>query len=195
MNRNVERDSIETGGGVASGATSGSKNRSRTGRWLRLLRLQKADGGATPDTDLRPAPPDRLPADSPSLERALADDAVAFLERSSPVRFQIIVMGQPKLLKLELREQLHQIAREALGNAFLHARAAGIEVEISYSLRGLRVLVRDDGCGMDSKTVAARQRFGLRRMCERAMSIGAKVRIWSRPGSGTEVEIRAQALC
>jgi signal transduction histidine kinase len=55
----------------------------------------------------------------------------------------------------------------------------------------LRLAVRDNGCGLDPQIVRSERAShrGLMRMRERAGSIGAKLRIWSRPGAGTEVEI------
>jgi signal transduction histidine kinase len=107
------------------------------------------------------------------------------------VRFRVIVTGQPKLLKPAIQEQIYLIGREALINALRHSEASSIEAEVEYFPRQLRVLVRDNGCGMDSKLVtgARHAHRGLVGMCERAAGIGAKFRIWSRLGAGTEVEI------
>jgi len=47
-----------------------------------------------------------------------------------------------------LRDEIYRIAGEALRNAFHHAKARRIEVEIRYATRQLRVRVRDDGIGL-----------------------------------------------
>ena len=52
-----------------------------------------------------------------------------------------------------LRDEIYRIAGEAVRNAFRHARARRIEVEIRYEPQQLRVRVRDDGIGMDSSSV------------------------------------------
>jgi signal transduction histidine kinase len=84
------------------------------------------------------------------------------------------------------------IAREALVNAFRHARAKSVELDIRYSRKMLRLRVRDDGVGMDSKVQIEGGRpghYGLPGMRERARSIGGKFESWSEIHQGTEVEV------
>jgi signal transduction histidine kinase len=94
-------------------------------------------------------------------------------------------------LKPEIQEQINLIGREALVNALLHSEATCIEAEVEYLPRRLRVVVRDNGRGVDPQVTGAPSdaHWGLVGMRDRAESIGAKLTIWSRPGAGTEVEI------
>ena len=81
-------------------------------------------------------------------------------------------------------------------NAFRHADAEQIEVEIRYDERQLRLRVRDDGKGIDLQLLGDNGReghFGLRGMRERAKLIGGKLTVWSELDSGTEVELRIPA--
>jgi signal transduction histidine kinase len=107
------------------------------------------------------------------------------------VEFRILVEGQPKGLAPAVQEQIYMIGREALLNALRHSGATVIEAEVEYSSRRLRVIVRDNGCGIDPKVVRTGRdlHWGLLGMRERAASLGAQLRIWSRRGAGTEVEI------
>ncbi len=132
----------------------------------------------------------RAPGFAPaSIEQELS----GFLEDFSPrrVRCEISVTGHPKELKPEVQEQINLIGREALVNALLHSEATCIEAEVEYSTRRLRVIVRDNGRGIDPQLARSRKdsHWGLLGMRERAESIGARLTIWSRPGGGTEVEI------
>ena len=56
----------------------------------------------------------------------------------------------------------------------------------------LRILVRDDGCGIDPQVLKSGRdgHWGLAGMRERAKRIGAKFRVLSRTQGGTEVELR-----
>jgi signal transduction histidine kinase len=110
------------------------------------------------------------------------------------VRLRIFITGQPKALKPAVQEQIYLIAREALINALRHSAASDIEAEVEYAPRRLRIMVRDNGCGMDSHVIRSGRpgQWGLLGMRERARGIGAQFRIWSRRGAGTEVEISIQ---
>jgi len=125
-----------------------------------------------------------------TLEQALSGLRAEFAPGNG-VRFRIFVKGQPKALKPAVQEQLFLIGREALFNAVRHSEATSIEAEVEYLPRRLSVIVRDNGCGIDPQVVRSgwAGHWGVLGMRERAGSIGAKLRIWSRPGAGTEVEI------
>jgi len=127
---------------------------------------------------------------SMSLEQALSGLREEFTP-CGEVRFRIFVKGQTKALNPIVQEQISLIGREALANSLRHSKATSIEAEVEYLPRRVRVVVRDNGCGIDPQTVQLGQKahWGLVGMRERAGSIGGQLRIWSRPGAGTEVEI------
>jgi signal transduction histidine kinase len=114
------------------------------------------------------------------------------IDIKEPVDFRVIVEGQPKSLHPAIRDDVYSIGREALVNSFRHSGASKIEVELRYSSSQLRVLVRDDGCGIDAKVLQSGRdgHWGLLGMRERAKEIGARVRVLSRAGAGTEVDLR-----
>jgi signal transduction histidine kinase len=126
---------------------------------------------------------------STSLEQAIS--SVADELTHSGAAFRIVVMGQPKTLKPAIQEQIYLIVREALVNALHHSEATNIEVDVEYRRRQLRVVVRDNGRGIDPQVLRSKgdSHWGLLGMHERARGIGAQLRIWSRRGAGTEVEI------
>jgi signal transduction histidine kinase len=131
---------------------------------------------------------------SPSSESFSLEEALyGFWEELAPgnVHFRILVEGQPIALKPHIQEQFFLIGREAVLNALRHSGTTEIEVAVEYSPRRLRFVVRDAGCGINSQVVASGRdlHWGLQGMRERAASVGAQLRIWSRPGAGTEVEV------
>jgi len=105
--------------------------------------------------------------------------------------FRVIVVGRPRPLQPVLCDEVYRIGREALINAFHHSRAKSIEVEVEYAAKHLRVLVRDDGCGIDPQTLRTGRdgHWGLTGMRERAERIGARFTVRSRVASGTEIEL------
>jgi signal transduction histidine kinase/streptogramin lyase len=107
--------------------------------------------------------------------------------------FRVAVEGEARNLHPILRDEIYKIAAEALRNAFRHAQALRIEVEIRYDNEQFRLRVRDDGKGIDPAVVSGEGReghFGLHGMRERATLIGGKLTVWSAVNEGSEVELR-----
>ena len=107
------------------------------------------------------------------------------------VNYHVIVDNTARPVRPMVRDDIYRIGREALVNAFVHAKARGIEVEIEYATKYLRLSIRDDGCGIDSEVLKAGREghWGLKGMQERSKRIGASLKLRSRIGAGTEVEL------
>ena len=126
------------------------------------------------------------------LPTALADFGEGMQEGVS-CDFKVAVNGTIRPLHPVVFEELFKIAKEALGNAFWHSEAHSIETELNYEGSELRIRIRDDGKGIDSTILRQGHRdghFGLAGMKERAKKVGAHLDVWSRPGAGTEIELR-----
>ena len=120
----------------------------------------------------------------------------AELEQPFGVKYVIAVNGNPRPLHPIVSEEIYYVGREALCNAFQHARAAKIEVELSYEAKQVRFCFRDDGVGIEPNILAKGRRpghWGLPGMRGRADHIGARLTIWSRERVGTEIELRVPA--
>ncbi|MDM0022320.1 sensor histidine kinase [Variovorax saccharolyticus] len=139
--------------------------------------------------DLRPSA-----SDVKTLEEALAIEGAQFAE-FQPAAFSIRVLGAVRELHPIVHEESLLIAREALGNAFQHARAVNIEAEVTYGVEALQICIRDDGQGIGSAVLASGRpgHFGLIGMRERANKLGAHLAVWSKQGAGTEVELGVPA--
>ena len=107
------------------------------------------------------------------------------------VAFRVVVEGAPLPLHATIRDDVYSIGREALVNAFRHSGGSNIEVELEYAASKMRVLVRDNGCGIDPRVLRAGRdgHWGLSGMRERAERIDAKLRVLSRAAAGTEIEL------
>ncbi len=106
------------------------------------------------------------------------------------ISYRVIAHNVRRPLRPAIRDEVYRIAREAIVNAFLHAQANTVEVEVEYA-GYLRIMVRDDGRGIDPHVLdAGRQgHWGLPGMRERSEGIGASLKLRSRIGAGTEVEL------
>jgi signal transduction histidine kinase len=133
----------------------------------------------------------RLPdAGITNLERTLSD----FVRELSPedgARVRIVMTGRAKELPSETQRQVSLIMQEALLNALRHSQATHIEVEIEYRRKTLRVVVRDNGIGAEPQLLQSGRQlhWGMAGIRERAKSISAQLRVWSKLGAGTEVEV------
>jgi signal transduction histidine kinase len=114
----------------------------------------------------------------------------------SSAGLSVEVEGTSRTLHPIVRDEIYRIAGEALRNAFRHAEANQIEVEVHYDERQLRLRIRDDGKGIDTKFLTSEGReghFGMHGMRERAKLISGKFTVWTAPGSGTEIELSVPA--
>jgi signal transduction histidine kinase len=126
--------------------------------------------------------------DLPAAFKQVAEETL----NGGEATFKTVVEGTERELHPVVLEESFSIGREALINAFTHSGCRQVEVEITYDARQFRLRVRDDGRGIDSRILEEGGRpdhWGMRGMRERAQKIGAQLKIWSRPETGTEVEL------
>jgi signal transduction histidine kinase len=123
---------------------------------------------------------------------ALGEDLAASCGKPNP-HYQVLVAGSPRVLEPAILDEVCRVAREAIRNAFRHARPRRIEAEVTFEQGQFSIRIRDDGIGIDAQVLARGSReghWGLLGMRERAASFGGKLEVWSERGAGTEVELR-----
>ena len=128
--------------------------------------------------------------------RTLGDELATDPTSHKPSIFSVEVEGEPRDLRPIVRDEIYKIAAEALRNAFRHAHAQRVEVDLRYDHEQFRLRVRDNGQGIAPNVLANEAlggHYGLRGMPERAALIGGKLAVWSDLGAGTEVELRLPA--
>jgi ligand-binding sensor domain-containing protein/signal transduction histidine kinase len=129
------------------------------------------------------------------LEPDELERAISFIPRDigadDKIEFKLTVEGTPRPLRPFVRDEVYWIAREALLNAFRHSGARLIEGVLEYSRNRFRMLVRDNGCGMDADVVRSGREghWGLTGMSERSERIAARLTVLSAPGAGTEIDL------
>jgi signal transduction histidine kinase len=156
---------------------------------------QAIEEGRNAIHDLRPESPAQLDI-AELLTTAGQEMARVQAVNGNIPSFRVIVEGKPQTLSPTLEDEIYRIGREVIRNAFHHAAAGRIEVEIRYDEDQLRLRIRDDGKGIDPKVLEASGRpghWGLPGIRERAQRIGSQLEFWSEAGAGTEVELRIPA--
>lgn len=181
-------------------------NQSLTGL---ILRLEAARAKAPPELDaelaeiralanrameelvalarqLRPTALDDL-----GLTAALASQAEE-LERQSGIATSFGAAGEFSDLADEVQLVLYRVAQEALANAARHAGAESIVVRLARENGRVELTVSDDGSGFAFDQAGGG--LGLEGMRERAMLVGGELRIESRLGLGTRVQLVIDAV-
>jgi signal transduction histidine kinase/streptogramin lyase len=123
---------------------------------------------------------------------ALGEELAIDPAQDGSAAFRVTVEGESRDLHPIVRDEIFRIAAEALRNAYRHAQARRIEVEIRYDNEQFRLRVRDDGKGIDPAILSRHEsegHYGLPGMRERAKLIGGKLAVWSEVDAGTEVEL------
>lgn len=124
------------------------------------------------------------PVDEP-LELALARAAGEVADRFG-VALELELASGVRLSPVRA-ESLVRIVSEAVANAARHSGSPLIAVSLEHVDGGVRLAVRDRGCGFD--TAAPSGGFGLISMRERAKAVGGRFAVESAPGRGTMVEV------
>ena len=124
------------------------------------------------------------PATTRELHEALAA-AGEELAAQWACGFAFSSSGAPRRLQPAILDEVYRIGHEALRNAFAHARAEQVTVELAYRRAGFVLTVSDDGSGIDPRWLTPLGRpdhWGLRGMRERAERIGARLDIHASHG-------------
>jgi signal transduction histidine kinase len=130
----------------------------------------------------------------PGLEElGLANALRIYVRDDVPEGIETAVQGELPRSENWLEAGLFAMAVEAIRNAVQHAEASHIRIDLRAS-RGRGIIsVTDDGIGFDP--AAARRRtqegMGLMGMTRRAVWLGGRVDVTSRPGAGTTIRISA----
>ena len=127
---------------------------------------------------------------------ALGNELRKGIDPQSKPQYRVVVEGKPRELTALVRDEAYRIAREAVSNAYQHAKAGYIETDLTFGEADLTIRVRDDGIGVDAQILAQGQRpghWGLPGMRERSERLGSQLNLWSEKNAGTEIELRIPA--
>ena len=140
--------------------------------------------------NLRAGSPGRLNL-AVELERVAAD-----LKQSTKTSFVMILENPIRVLDPIAHDEVFAIGREAIVNAFRHAYASEITIELRFDPGLFVLLCRDDGCGIASKMPEpekADRHFGLLGMRERAQKLSGELTVLPAQPHGTIVTLNVPA--
>jgi ligand-binding sensor domain-containing protein/signal transduction histidine kinase len=99
------------------------------------------------------------------------------------IDFRMAVEGERPALHPVVRDDVYRMGREILASAFGNPGARRIDMELEYTRKRLRILLRENGNTLGNR------RWDLAGMRERAERMGARLSVWRNATGGTEVEL------
>jgi PAS domain S-box-containing protein len=120
----------------------------------------------------------------------LTESLRSFTTKVSSLQRRVVARFPTPIPRLDDETEIavYRVAQEALGNALRHAEARNIDLVMHREEGRLVLEVRDDGRGFD-RTAPRTDSLGLASMEERALALGGRLEIASRPGQGTCVRL------
>lgn len=102
---------------------------------------------------------------------------------------EVAVPHKPRPLEPVAYEELLQVGREAIANAFRHSHGTEVRATLAYTDEGVLLTVVDDGIGLPDDAGRTDGHWGIRGMRERAQIAGALLTLKRRTEGGTEVKM------
>lgn len=119
------------------------------------------------------------------LEQALISYAREFQD-AHHIEVDLHLRGLDRRLPRDVELALYRITQESLTNVARHAEAASVSVVVEADERRVRLIVDDDGRGMEA---AGDPGLGLTSIRERAVLLGGTIEVESAPGQGTALYV------
>ena len=134
-------------------------------------------------TELRPAVLDSL-----GLCAAIEWQTRDFQKRSGII-CRADIPGDEPIIDREAATAIFRILQESLTNVLRHAGATRVDIRLRQEEDHLVFEVQDNGCGIAPEAISNQMSIGVTGMRERALLLGGRFTIQSRPGMGTVIEV------
>lgn len=130
-----------------------------------------------------------------TLQIELAKFAAA-LQDQSPASFSVSTDGSAQRLLQDIQDEVLYVGREAMCNAFRHAKATTVRVLIGFGETEFTLSIHDDGVGvkhLQEASATPHKSFGIAGMRERARNMGGGLSIESGTNNGTLIRLTLPA--
>jgi signal transduction histidine kinase len=124
---------------------------------------------------------------------AALDSHLAEFRKHHDVTVMFVHDGMDGRQLPETERAVYRIVQEAFSNIDRHAQARVARLTLSAEAGAIHVVIEDDGVGFDAARAeqpGRRHGLGLLGMRERASQLGGTVKIESRRGGGTRIEVK-----
>ena len=125
-----------------------------------------------------------------SLQDSIGQE-IRRINRSGFIKVSSDVQGTEKNIPDQHKLIAFRIVQEGFQNIIKHAGASDVKVAIRYLEDGMFITIFDNGVGFDPETALnKREGLGIQNILRRAMLVGGKAEIMSKPGEGTTLQIK-----
>lgn len=111
------------------------------------------------------------------------------VELRSGVDLEVTTDNWPARLNQNITLSLYRIVQEALQNVVRHSDAHRAGLQFVGGKHEVSVRITDDGRGFDTSAVPEGRGLGLAGMRERLRGVQGRIKVYSKPGAGTTVEV------
>ncbi|MEE6132976.1 sensor histidine kinase [Priestia flexa] len=125
-----------------------------------------------------------------SLQEGIAE---LLLELAQKVPMELKWNVEEFLLDKGVEDHLFRIAQESVSNALRHSKASMLKVLLVQRDSLVILRIEDDGIGFDVEMEKVGS-YGLQNMHERAVEVGATLKIVSLPNQGTKLEVKVPLI-
>jgi len=129
------------------------------------------------------------PSNTQDLAATLYQVSVLVANRQPGLDVQMTQEGHTVSLPLALKQHIVAICREGIINIVKHAQATKVELTIIWQKTNLRISIKDNGTGIQTKTDQT-DSLGLNMMFERVAEIDGSMKLKSQAAQGLEVVLR-----
>ncbi len=127
------------------------------------------------------------------LENAIRSHANDVVEKHPNLNIHLSLAHDRQILPEKVRLALFRIFQQSLANVIRHAKATEVHVSFSFDAEEAHLEIRDNGKGFDVPAnwieFVRRGHYGLAGAAERANALGGVLRVKSKPGSSTTIQV------
>ena len=122
--------------------------------------------------------------------RAAVEWQLSDLSKSTGISYSVSFVPEEISIDHDMSLTIFRIVQESLTNVVRHSKATKVSVYFSSSHTDLRLLIKDNGIGIEQDKVSDSKSFGLIGMRERVSYYGGELVIRGRPNKGTVIRIK-----
>lgn len=127
------------------------------------------------------------------LENAIRSHANDVVEKHPHMNIHLSLAHDRQILPEKVRLALFRIFQQSLANVIRHAKATEVQVRFSFDAEEAHLEITDNGKGFDVPAnwieFVRRGHYGLAGAAERANALGGVLKVQSRPGNSTTIQV------